>query len=54
MLWWDAKLSGITVDLGRVNRPELMALVGELIEEAWRGKAPKRTVAAYDAEHPSR
>ena len=52
LLWWGAKLSGITVDLARADRPELAALVGELIEDAWRGKAPKRTVAAYDAEHP--
>jgi hypothetical protein len=36
---------GLRVDLGRVERKRLRALV----EQAWRRIAPKRLVAAYDA-----
>lgn len=36
---------GLRVDLGRVERERLRAL----IEQAWRHKAPKRLVAAHDA-----
>jgi hypothetical protein len=36
---------GLRVDLARVDRQRLRALV----EQAWRHKAPKRLVAAYDA-----
>lgn len=39
----------ILVDLDRVDREQLT----ELITEAWRGKAPARLRAAFDAEHPT-
>jgi hypothetical protein len=35
---------GVKVDLGEVSRERCR----ELIENAWRSKAPKRLVAAYD------
>jgi hypothetical protein len=35
---------GLRVDLARVSRER----VRELVEQAWRNKAPKRVVAAYD------
>jgi len=38
LLWWGKRLSGVRVDLG-VADP---ALVGELLEEAWRRRAPAR------------
>ena len=38
----------VLVDLGRVDREEL----AELIEDAWRIRAPKRTVAAFDRDQP--
>lgn len=38
-------LVGLRVDLARVT-PER---IRELVEHAWRNKAPRRTVAAYDA-----
>ena len=36
----------VLVDLDRIDPAEL----GELVEDAWRLQAPKRVVAAYDAE----
>ena len=36
---------GLRVDLAKVSRER----VGELVERAWRNKAPKRVVTAYDA-----
>lgn len=44
-LWWGKTLYGVTVTLDAVT-PDRVA---ELLEEAWRGKAPKRTLAAFDA-----
>ena len=46
-LWWGKKLSGLKVLLAAAE-PERVA---ELLEESWRVRAPKRVVAAYDAEH---
>ena len=45
-LWWGKKLAGV-----RVHLPSLESshLVVELLEDAWRRKAPKKVVAAYDA-----
>jgi hypothetical protein len=44
-LWWGKRLSGL-----RVRLPGAPAvLVRELLVEAWRRKAPKRVVAAYEA-----
>ncbi len=36
-LWWGNKLSGCRVALARADR----ALVGELLSESWRRRAPK-------------
>jgi hypothetical protein len=39
-------------DWVRVNLPKAdRTQVQELLEDAWRAKAPKRVLAAYDAEH---
>jgi hypothetical protein len=37
---------GVRVDLAKVSEGR----VQELVEHAWRNKAPKRMVAAYDAQ----
>jgi hypothetical protein len=47
-LWWGKKLRGVRVNL----KPAIEAEVFELLEEAWRRKAPKRLVAAHDAQRP--
>lgn len=39
-------LVGLRVDLGKVSKER----VKELVEHAWRNTAPKRVVAAYDAQ----
>ena len=44
-LWWGKKLSGLRVRLKEADRSQ----VKELLEDAWRRKAPKRLAAAYDA-----
>jgi hypothetical protein len=44
-LWWGKRLSGVRVRL----RPAEAQQVCELLEEAWRRKAPKRLVTAFDA-----
>ncbi len=46
-LWWGKKLCGVRIHLPSLDEPDL---VRELIEDAWRSRAPKRVVAAYDAE----
>ena len=43
--WWGSRLSGVVVDL-RVAQPDQ---VRELLTDAWRRKAPKRLVRAFDA-----
>jgi hypothetical protein len=43
-LWWGKKLAGVRVTLSAA-RP---AAVRDLIETAWRKKAPKAVVAAFD------
>lgn len=45
-LWWGKSLAGVGVHLPAAD-PERVA---ELLEESWRRKAPKRVIAAYDAE----
>lgn len=40
-LWWGKKLSGVRVRISSADRAE----VCELLEEAWRRKAPKRLLA---------
>jgi hypothetical protein len=45
-LWWGGQLRGVGVNLAAA-RP---ARVYELLEEAWRRKAPKQLVAAYDVK----
>ncbi|HWH11745.1 MAG TPA: hypothetical protein VG165_11505 [Solirubrobacteraceae bacterium] len=39
------RLVGVRVDLAQVSEER----VRELVEHAWRNKAPKQVVAAYDA-----
>lgn len=48
-LWWGQQLVGVGVTLSRAE-PER---VGELLEESWRRKAPKRAIAAHDARRPA-
>ena len=40
-LWWGKRLAGVRVHVGVLDSPHL---VHELIEDAWRRKAPKRVV----------
>ncbi|HEY2430555.1 MAG TPA: MmcQ/YjbR family DNA-binding protein [Acidimicrobiales bacterium] len=44
-LWWGKRLAGVRVTLARAPAE----VVRELVEDAWRRKAPKRVVAEYDA-----
>ena len=44
-LWWGKKLCGIRVALAAADP----SLVEELLEEAWRRKAPRRAVAAWES-----
>ncbi len=46
-LWWGAKLCGVRVHLPAVADDDV---VRELIEDSWRRRAPKRLLAAYDAD----
>jgi hypothetical protein len=48
-LWWGKKLGGLQVALGAADPTR----VAELLEDAWRRKAPKRAVAAHDADRSS-
>ena len=43
-LWWGTRLSGCRVLLRTADR----ALLGELLTEAWRRRAPKRLLAQLD------
>jgi hypothetical protein len=45
LLWWGRKLSGVQVFLERADE----GFVQELLEDAWRRRAPRRLVQAYDA-----
>ncbi len=45
-LWWGKKLSGCRVVLQKADR----ALVRELLTESWRRRAPKKVLAAYEAD----
>lgn len=45
-LWWGKRLCGVRVRLASVEAPEPVL---ELVEDAWRRRAPKRVAAAYDA-----
>jgi hypothetical protein len=45
-LRWGKNVSGVRVDLGRAS-PEL---VGDLLEAAWRRKAPRRLSAARERQ----
>lgn len=44
-LWWGKRLAGLRVNLQEADRDA----VYELIEEAWRRKAPKKLIATRDA-----
>jgi hypothetical protein len=43
-VWWGKRLSAVLVSLERVSE----AVLGELLEEAWRRKAPVGLVRARD------
>jgi hypothetical protein len=45
-LWWGKKLAGVRVNLQKAKP----AAVRELLELSWRRKAPKRSVAAWNAQ----
>jgi hypothetical protein len=49
-LHWGDRLSGLRVNLAVAPA----AILAEIIEEAWRRKAPKRLVAAFDQRHGGR
>jgi hypothetical protein len=49
LLTWGQRVSGVTVDLAVADPAE----VAELLEAAWRRRAPKRLVTAYDASRAS-
>jgi hypothetical protein len=49
IVWGKREVSDwVRVTLPAADRTQ----VQELLEDAWRAKAPKRVLAAYDAEHP--
>jgi hypothetical protein len=43
-LFWGAKVAGLRVNLAKAKP----AFVNSLLENAWKRKAPKRTVAQYE------
>ena len=45
-LWWGKRLAGVRIDLGAADAD----LVLDLLEEAWRRKAPKSLVESRGAE----
>ena len=47
-LWWGSRLSCVVVDLRRAPADH----VRELLTEAWRRKAPKRLVRAFESDGP--
>jgi hypothetical protein len=47
VVWGEPKTDMVQVDLAVVDERLLL----DLLEDAWRMKAPKRVVAAYDAAH---
>lgn len=47
-LWWGKRLSGVRVTLADAD----IERVSELLEDAWRQKAPKRVIAAFDGLDP--
>lgn len=46
-LWWGRRLSGVRVRLAKADRHQ----VADLLEEAWRRRAPKRLVRLLDEPH---
>jgi hypothetical protein len=48
-LWWGKKLSGLQVTLAKADSRR----VREMLEDAWRRRAPKRLIAALDATEMS-
>ena len=49
-LHWGKEVRGVTVDLRRAS----CKLVGDLLEAAWRLRAPRRTLAAREVERSRR
>jgi hypothetical protein len=43
-LWWGKRLAGVRVNLRAARAKE----ISELLKEAWRRKAPKRLVVAFE------
>lgn len=44
-LWWGKQLAGVTVTLAKADADRLV----QLLEQAWRRRAPRTLVKAYDA-----
>lgn len=44
-LWWGKKLAGVSVHLAQASQQQ----VADLLGEAWRPKAPKALIAAFNA-----
>ncbi|MGI8803166.1 MAG: MmcQ/YjbR family DNA-binding protein [Solirubrobacteraceae bacterium] len=47
--WWGSRLACVVVDLQQVEP----VLLGELVLDAWRRKAPRRLVTDLDAAGPA-
>jgi hypothetical protein len=45
-LWWGKRLQGVRVNLSAASPDP----VSELLQDAWRRRAPKRLVASFDAD----
>jgi hypothetical protein len=48
-LWWGKKLSGVKVSLAAATPDE----VYELLTDAWRRRAPKKLLLAFEADRES-
>lgn len=46
-LRWGTSVSGVRVTLSAIDA----ARIGELLEESWRRRAPKRLIAEWDRHH---
>ena len=46
--WSSATTAWVTIRLDRIDADEVL----ELVAEAWRLKAPRKVIAAFDAAHP--
>ncbi|WP_227980453.1 MmcQ/YjbR family DNA-binding protein [Nocardia spumae] len=46
--WWGKRLAAVRVELGAIDT----AVLDELLTDAWRRKAPRTLVRAFDANSP--